>query len=377
MAGKFAAVGIVVIIIVALVIVASEIYPLGPKPGGGGTSNGKMAIMATDPPHGSGGNTKEYEHYNNIAAHRSGGGALTTTSSSSSSSTATSSTVTQAGSGWILLNASGTLELDTLVNASQTIAVANVQTGTYDMVKLSVDSATVTYNGKNYTATVRSSEITASLDTSAQVSSNSTAAIIFDLRTLAVNTGNSTNPQFVIVSSARAGVVSSSEVNSSSLSVGAKTNLNASAWFSAFASSGATLQITAVTLKSNSLAVTVRNTGAERANFTAVVLTPISILGSLQVDIPTSFQGSAVFLVNPNLSLQASNSVSGDALFGGPGASIATSGSYGGTYNLSYQGTITFGGVIGGGVQAGQSYLVTILGSNCETSTVVVAGIAT
>jgi len=254
--------------------------------------------------------------------------------------------------------------------------VASVQTGTYDMVKLSIDSAVVTYNGKNYTATVRSNEVTASLDTSAQVSSSSTAAIIFDLRTLAVNTGNSTNPQFVIVSSARAGVISSSEVSSSSLSVGARTNINASAWFSAFASSGANLQITSVTLKSNSLTVTVRNTGAERANFTAVVLTPISILGSLQVDIPASFQGSAVFMVNPNLSLQATNSVSGDALFGGPGASIATSGSYGGTYNLSYQGTITFGGLIGGGVQAGQSYLVTILGSNCEASTVVIAGVA-
>jgi hypothetical protein len=376
MVGKFAAVGVVIIIIVALVVVASELYPLGPRPGGGGPSNGKVAIMATDPPHGSGGNSKEYEHYNNIAAHRSGGGTQTTTSSSSSSSSATSSTATQAGSGWVLLNASGTLELDTLVNASQTIAVASVQTGTYDMIRLSVDSATVTYNGKNYTATVRSNEVTASLNTSAQVSSDSTAAIIFDLRTLAVNTGNSTNPQFVIVSSARAVVVSSSEVSSSSLSAGARTNLNASAWFRAFASSGANLQITAATLKSNSLTVTVRNTGAERANFTAVVLTPISILGSLQVDIPASFQGSAVFLVNPNLSLQSTNSASGDVLFGGSGASIANSGSYDGTYNLSFQGTITFGGVIGGGVQFGQSYLVTILGNNCEASTVVIADVA-
>lgn len=376
MAGKFAAVGLVVVIFVAIVIVAVEVYPLSPKPSGGGLSNGKMAIMATDPPHGSGGNAKEYEHYDNIAAHRSGGGAQTTTSSSSSTSSSTSSTATQAGSGWVLLNASGTLELDTLVNASQTIAVASVQEGTYDVVKLSVDSAIVTYNGKNYTATVRSNDITASLDSSAQVSSNSTAAIIFDLRTLAVNTGNSTNPQFVIVSSARAGVVASTDVSSASLSVGARTNLNASSWFSAFASSSANLQVTAATLRSNSLTVTVRNVGTERANFTAVVLTPISILGSLQVDIPASFQGSAVFIVNPNLSLQATNSVSGEALFGGPGASIATSGSYGGTYNLSYQGSITFGGVIGGGVQAGQSYLVTILGSNCESSTVVIAGVA-
>jgi len=122
--------------------------------------------------------------------------------------------------------------------------------------------------------------------------------------------------------------------------------------------------------------VTVRNTGAERANFTAVVLTPISILGSLQVDIPASFQGSAVFLVNPNLSLQSTNSASGDVLFAGSGASIANSGSYGGTYNLSFQGTISFGGVIGGGVQFGQSYLVTILGNNCEASTVVIADVA-
>lgn len=376
MAGKFAALGLVVVIVVAIVIVAVELYPLSPKPSGGGTSNGKMAIMATDPPHGSGGNAKEYQHYNNIAAHRSGGGAQTTTSSSSSSSSSTSSTATQAGSGWVLLNASGTLELDTLVNASQTIAVANVQAGTYDMVKLSVDSAVVTYNGKNYTATVRSNEVTASLDTSAQVSSNSTAAIMFDLRTLAVNTGNSTYPQFVIVSSARATVVSSGDIGSASLSVGARVNLNASAWFSSFTSASAHLQITAVTLTANALTVTVRNTGTERANFTAVVLTPMSILGSLQVDIPASFQGSAVFMVNPSLSLQATNSVSGDALFGGPGASIATSGSYGGTYNLSYQGSITFGGVIGGGVQAGQSYLITILGSNCEASTVVIAGVA-
>jgi hypothetical protein len=122
--------------------------------------------------------------------------------------------------------------------------------------------------------------------------------------------------------------------------------------------------------------VIVRNTGAERANFTAVMLTPISLLSSLQVEIPASFQDSAVFTVNPNLSLQSTNSVSSDVLFGGPGVSIASSGSYGGTYNLSYQGTITFGGVVGGGVQIGRSYLVTILGSNCEASTIIIAGIA-
>lgn len=319
-----------------------------------------MAVMASDP-FSSGSNTKEYEHYGNLAAHRTQEGGQSTTSTTQGPSNA----------GWVLLNASGTLELNTLVNASQTIALANINAGAYDSVRLYVDSATVTYNGQNYTAQVGSGQITASLAGNADVSGSSTTVVVFDLRTVAINAGSSTSPQFVVTSSARAEVVPSGAVAAASLQVGVRTDLSTSAWFKTFVSGNAHLQVTAAAISSNSLSVTVKDTGSESSNVKLVIVTPVSAMASAQVVIPDSLQGSAVFIVGASGSLQTSTSLLAQITSPGSGLPVSSSGSS----TLTYSGTIQVGTGVQTlvGVQAGQSYLITVIGDNSVATSTVTA----
>lgn len=362
--GKVAIAIIVVILIAAVVAVTYIGLGVPGTPQGsttqtsGGTGTGQMAVMATDP-YSSAGGTKQYEHYNNVAAHKASGGG---TSSSSSTTTSSSS------GGWVLLNASGTLELDSIVNASQTVAVKNVAAGSYDSVRFYVDSSTVTYNGQNHTAQTGSSQITAKLNGNAQVSSGSTTAILFDMRTVVVNTASSSSPNFVVTSSARAEVVPSGSVSSSSLQVGAKTDLTTSAWFHSFVSGNAHLVIPAAAISSNSLSVTVKDTGSESSNASLVIVTPVSILGSATVVIPGALDGSAVFQVGSGDSLQTTSNIF-TQLSSGTSATVTSYGSS----TFTYSGAIQFGAGILAGVQTGQFYLITVIGNNSVASTTVVA----
>lgn len=362
------ALGIVIVLVVAVIaaaVVLSYPSPTGTNASG---SNGKMAVMGTDP-YSSGSNSQEYVDYYQIQAHRTQAGGQP------SSSTTTTVSTTQGGSsaGWVKLNASGTLHLNTLVNASQTLALASISAGTYDAIRLYITSVTVTYNGQNYTAHMGSDMITASLSGNAQVSGSSTTVVLFDMRTVVVNTGSSSSPQLVFTSSARADVVASSDVTSASLQVGARTDLSTSSWFQAFAHENARFEITAAAISSSSLSVTVKDSGAETANATLVIVTPVSVLANAQVVIPDSLQGSAVFVVGPGGSLTAVSSASLLAQVTSPGSGLSVSSSSSAT--MMFSGAIQFGTGVGlqAGVQTGQSYLVTVIGTNTVASTTVTA----
>jgi hypothetical protein len=360
------AIGIVVIIVIAAVAAAVVLsFPQSSTSTGTTSgSNGRVAVMATDPPYTSGGSSAEYEHYSNLAAHRTAASNQPTTTTTTASSGGSSS-------GWVMLNASGTLRLDTLVNESQTIALANVTAGSYDSVRLYVDYALVTYNGKNYTAQTSPSQITASLSGNAQVSGSSTTVVIFDLRTVVINAGSTSSPQFVVTSSARAQVVPSGSVTSASLQLGARVDLSGSAWFQTFVQGSAHLQITAAAMSSNSLNVTLEDAGAETANATLVIVTPVTALASVQIVIPDSLQGSAVFVVGPGSTLQASTSLL--AQVASPGAGLAVSSSTSAT--LTFSGNVQFGTALGPqvGVVSGQSYLIIVIGTNTVTTTTIIA----
>jgi hypothetical protein len=317
-----------------------------------------MAVMTTDPWTSAGGQ-KQFMKYNNVAAHKSNAGGQTST---------TTLTTTSASSGWVLLNASGTLQLNAIVNASQTVADKEMAAGSYDSLRFYVDYAIVTYNDKNYTSP-GPTQVTAAIDGSAQVSSGSTTAVLFDMRTIIVNAGSSSSPNFVFTSSARAGVVSSGDVDSSSLQVGARTDLSAKAWFRTFVSGNAHLVITASSISGSSLSVTVKDTGSESSNVGLVIVTPVSILGSASVVIPGALDGSVVFYpVTGGTTLQSTSYVNID--LGTVGTTISSSSSSTFTYN----GSIQFGiGLQSPVVVSGQSYLITVIGSNSVASSTVTA----
>jgi len=316
-------------------------------------SVGDFALMATDPPVVASGVTAATASYDSLAVHSAG------------STNAT---------GWTDIQGSGTINLMSSANVSQTIAAAKVQSGTYDMVRMGIQSATVTYDNKVYAAAVASSNITSRLRSDAQVTTSQGAAAIVDFRTFVINTANSSQPQFLFSATAESTSVPPSATTSASMQVGAQTNLQGSWWVGFQDQTSTNVTVTSATLTSGSLNLQLKNSGNSSANIKTIVITPISASGTLAAaTIPSSFSGSALFAVDGSGQVQASNSLQVAALLGGNGTQCAA----GSSTTLSYSGSISLGlGVVGlqlNGVVSGQQYLVTLMGANTYGSVVVTA----
>lgn len=318
-----------------------------------GSPKGGFALVATDPPIVASGVTGATATYGSLAVHAAG----------SNNST-----------GWVQLNGTGTINLMSSTGFGQTIAAAQVQSGAYDMVRMGIQSASVTYDSKVYAVAVASTSITSRLQTQAQVTGSQTSEALVDLRTFVINTANSSQPQFVFSATAESTTVPTSSVTSASLQVGAQTNLQGS-WWTAFKDQTSTnVTITTATLTSGSLSLQVKNGGNSSADIQTVTITPVSASGSITAQtLPSSFSGSAVFNVSGSGSVQASNSLQAAALLDGNGTQCAA----GASTSISYSGSISLGlGVVGiqiSGIVPGQQYLVTVMGANTYGSMVVTA----
>lgn len=191
----------VVLGIVVLVVLLVAAYFLVGAPGV--TASPGVPILLTDPPQVPTGTSALVIAYSSMQVHTGGG----------------------AGSGWVTAGGSGNIDLMTLINTSQTIATANVSSGSsVDMARFTVTSATITINGTTYNVTVPSGQVTAHITGKTTV--NGTSSVLLDLAptVAAIVTSNST--VFVLVPSVKAIVVSNG--NSFLIShIGARANLNA------------------------------------------------------------------------------------------------------------------------------------------------------
>lgn len=315
---------------------------------------GQFAMGATDPPIAASGVSDAKLTYNAVAVHNAGSASK---------------------SGWITINATGTIDLMSSVNISQTIAEATIQSGTYDMARINIVSGTVVYDHSNYTAAIVSGTINATLQQKAQVNSSAPSEAIIDLRTFIVNSGNSTSPQFIISASAKATAEPPSVVSSVSLQVGAKTTLQGQAWWTAFVDqTSSKVVITSATLTNGSLNLALKNAGNATANVQTVIVTPISATGSASASLPDSLTGSAVFTLSSSGSMQESNTLQDVALLTSVGTQVSAASSA----TLNYTGTISLGFGLSGvfqitGIVSGQQYLITCMGANTYSSIVVVA----
>lgn len=316
-------------------------------------STGDFAMMAVDPPVVASGVTEATVTYNSLALHSAG------------SSNAT---------GWVQLNSTGTVNLMSTENVSQTIAAAKVQSGAYDSVRMGIKSASVTYHNQAYAAAVASSNITSKLQSDVQVTASQSSAAVVDLRTFVMNTGSSTSPQFVFSACAKATTVPPSQVAAASLQVGAQTQLQGSWWVGFQDQTSTNITIASATLTSGSLDLQLKNTGNDSAQVQTIAITPVSSGGIMATSsLPASMSGSAIFTVSSTGSLQESNSLQGAVLLSGNSSQLAA----GSSTTLDYSGSISLGfGVVGiqlTGVLAGQQYLVTVMGANTFGSAVVTA----
>lgn len=312
---------------------------------------GNLAIMGTDPAVAASGVTDATITYSSVYAHTAG---------------------SDMASGWTQVSGSGSMDLMASQGTVQTLATSQVSAAAYDAFKFNVDSCKVVYQGQSYVTTVASTTITAESQSKVQVNSSATAAAVVDLRTFIENTGSASSPQFVFSATAMATSVPQSTVATLSLQLGATSDLSAQAWWSAFvAQTSANLNV-AATLSSNSLVLSLQNSGGANAQVQEIIVTPVSASALVTASLPASFSSSAVFTVNGSGSVQQSSSLQATALLDS-GANVTS----GATANLNFNGTIALGSTVAGvqlsGIVAGQEYIITCIGANTFASTTVVA----
>ena len=125
-------------------------------------------------------------------------------------------------SAWVTSSASGSLNLTSLINVTQTIANLQVDANAIiNQAQFNITSASIVVNGTAYPVILASRTITANVSGSASV--NSTAGILVDFTPTVVTIYTSNTTVFVMVPSAKAVFVGN--VLQTSLKVGARADL--------------------------------------------------------------------------------------------------------------------------------------------------------
>ncbi|MGI0079318.1 MAG: DUF4382 domain-containing protein [Nitrososphaerales archaeon] len=335
--------GVVAAIVAIALIVSSAYIPaigIGPQ-------SGTLSVMLTDPPTVPTGVTALYINYNNVQVHVSDAGNQ---------------------SGWTALSGSGQLNLMSLVDVSQTIATANINSGTFNAIRFNITSATVTYNGQNYTADLVYQEhvLTIPISGGIKVSEAETSTALIDLTPTVLLLGTPQNPVFAMIPAARGYVVPTQSVPAEAHHIGQRHNLAADSWWSVALRESA-FGVTSVATTPTSLSITVENSGNASVVFRlSAVTTGTSVSGGWQSRLSTS----DVFVVEPNETLAVLGGSTRTQMY----QEIAAGGyllAPGQSATFTYSGPIVIGQQLvdlGGQIQTqfvipGQNYVVSLTGN--------------
>ncbi|HUY70289.1 MAG TPA: DUF4382 domain-containing protein [Candidatus Baltobacteraceae bacterium] len=186
--------GIIGVIIAVIVIVAAITYigSMPSKTGGavGSAKNGTVAILLTDPPQVPAGTQSLVVSYSSVQVHTNTAG------------------TGQPNLAWISASGSGSINLLSILNLSQTIAAASIANGsTVDMVRFNVTSARIMINGTAYNVTVPSGRVTAHVSENARV--NGTTGLLLQMSPTVASIFTSNSTVFVLVPSVKAIAVGS------------------------------------------------------------------------------------------------------------------------------------------------------------------------
>ncbi len=327
------------------------------------SGTGTLAVLMTDPPTVPNGVSAIYIQYSNLAVHVSGAGNNT---------------------GWHLIDSGGQIDLMSIINVTQTIGSASIQTGTFDALAFNISSATVTFQGKNYSADLVYQEHTlfVRIPGGVSVTAGQTSAAVIDLTPTVLLLGNLSNPGFVFIPAARAYTIPSQAVPALHLHVGGRDDIHTAQWWMSIRSNS-NFEIMGITLKVDpsteldTLSLTVQNTGESELVFKLAAISSTNTLsgGNKQNALPSVASISEFFVVEPNATLVP--------ILTGSRAQMSQMMTFGGyllpsseSVTFTYTGRIAIGalGLIGGNpvtnlqlnqtIVQGQMYVVTIMAGN-------------
>lgn len=288
--------------------------------------SGTLAVLLTDPPTVPNGTTHVYAAYSGLAVHVSGAAN---------------------NSGWHVLNAQGTIDLMSIINVSQTIASANIQSGRFDALAFNITSATVTFLGKNYSAYLVYEDHTLIVPIvgGITITNGQTSAAVIDLTPTVLLLGDPASPIFAFIPAARGYTIPAESIPQTQLQrVGQNESVTNQTWYQ---NNQPRFEITGVVLQPTSLSITVANTGNVSLTFTLAAVTSLtSIGGGLKPTLPSVASISEFFVVYANTSVVPLTKSDHDSI------TQALSGS---GYTLPPQASVTFKytGLIRIGVVAG------------------------
>ncbi|MGC8670029.1 MAG: DUF4382 domain-containing protein [Candidatus Micrarchaeia archaeon] len=202
--GVAAGILLLIIVIVAVAILVQHHKPASTTVTSIQASNQSMlTFQLTDPPEVPNGTQALMISYSSLSAHYTNGNGT---------------------SAWASAQASGSINLLSIVNVSQIIGSTNVPiNATVDMVRLNITNATITIANTTYNITLPSHQLTVRVANAHKA--NGTESALIDLTPVVATIYTSNSTIFVLVPSVRA-VIVGSKVNSS-VQVGAKVRINA------------------------------------------------------------------------------------------------------------------------------------------------------
>ena len=343
---------------------SSSIFSTNTNSGPSSSSTGTLAVLMTDPPTVPDGVSAVYITYANMAVHVSGAGN---------------------DSGWHSVGTGGQINLMSVINVTQTVASANIQSGNFNALAFNITSAVVTYNGQNYTADVVSGRnmLYVPIVGGIRVSNGATTAAVIDLTPtvlkLQSNYTSSASTSFAFVPSAKAYTIPAQSTSRLHLHVGDRDDIHTAPWWVAI-EHGSHYEITTAALSNDSLSISVTNTGNASLLFRAITVTSTTSQSGGERGGPAVFvDGSALFVVEPNGTMIQASSALGEkgmvpALIAGgyllaPGASAT----------FTYSGAaITLGltqhaQTNATGITSGQRYIISLFGNGMIAQTVATA----
>jgi hypothetical protein len=184
------------------------------------------------------------------------------------------------GMGWLDLKQSGTIDLLSVVNFTQTIANTHVSASSFDVFSMSLSSAVVVANSTNYTATLLSKELTVPIRNGLVVESNKTAGAVIDVATSVLqhstyNNSGAVSPSFLLSTTADAYTIPSDQLNQSQSIVGYRDDFKDEGWLRNEINNSnnqSSFEIVSASLSNSSFFLNIKNTGNYSLIITSVFI---------------------------------------------------------------------------------------------------------
>lgn len=249
---------------------------------------GILTILFTDPPKLAEGVTEVYINYSKIGIHYS---------------------KPNVGQGWVWTRSEGVnLNLTSLDGVAQAIESIEIESGSsINLIRFNVTGAIVEYNGKNYTAFVRTGNLTITIIGGVEITEGVNALLI-DIEPTVFNMGTKDEPFFVLTAVAKGYPVPQEEIEEIRDKIhvpGFKFEIRNRMWWQRLRQMHASsIEITSAKVLSNLLDVNVKNTGEGDVMLRLVIVFPLYTRMDGRGYFPAFFEGAAVFLIKSDGTLQ-------------------------------------------------------------------------